>query len=215
MDQFPAFSDPLGYLLLEQDFETLHPECNLKLYVAWPKLSDFICNKISSKAKSRLNHVFTPDGIKVATFSLMPHLFPVITIRKGLLFGDNLGIHAMCGFIQSFRANYACRFCKLHRAISETICLENESVLRTRTSYAIDLALDNSSITGIKEECVFNAVNSFHVIDNAYVDIMHDVLEDLNYSVQMFDYGPTAQNKPPYTANDFATKTKLKMTASE
>ncbi|CAL1682707.1 unnamed protein product [Lasius platythorax] len=83
MDHFPAFSDSLGYLLLEQDFETLHPECNLKLYVAWPKLSDFICNKISSKAKSRLNHVFTPDGIKVATLSLMPHLFPVITIKKG------------------------------------------------------------------------------------------------------------------------------------
>ncbi|XP_071627532.1 uncharacterized protein [Temnothorax longispinosus] len=82
MDQFPAFSDPLGYLLLEQDFEILYPECNLKFYVAWPKLSDFICNKLSTKAKSRLNHVFTPDGIKAATLSLMPHLFPVITVKK-------------------------------------------------------------------------------------------------------------------------------------
>ncbi|EFN60891.1 hypothetical protein EAG_02219, partial [Camponotus floridanus] len=161
-----------------------------------------------------------------------------IYFMLGLLFGDNLGLHTMCRFLQSFRANYACRFCKLHRTFCETTCLEDETVLRTRTSYVTDLTLENSSLTGIKEECVFNEVNSFHVTDNAYVDIMHDVLEgiahydmipiinhfidigdfnlsDLNHSVQMFHYGPDVQNKPPYIDNDFATKSKLKMTASE
>lgn len=161
-----------------------------------------------------------------------------IYFMLGLLFGDNLGLHTMCGFLQSFRANYACRFCKLHRTLCETTCLEDEAVLRTRTSYATDVALKNSSLTGIKEKCVFNEIKSFHVIDNVYVDIMHDILEgiahydmipiishfidigdfnlsNLNYSVQMFDYGPGVQNKPPYIANDFATKSKLKMTASE
>lgn len=156
----------------------------------------------------------------------------------GLLSGDNLGLHAMCGLVESFHANYACRFCKLHRTLCETTCLEDESVLRTRTSYATDLALENISLTGIKEECVFNEVNSFHVIDNAYVDIMHDILEGiahydmipiishfidigdfnlsvLNQSVQMFHYGPYVQNKPPYISHGFATKSKLKMTASE
>ncbi|XP_039305725.1 uncharacterized protein LOC105204954 isoform X1 [Solenopsis invicta] len=156
----------------------------------------------------------------------------------GLLFGDNLGLHAMCGFVESFRANYTCRFCKLHRTISETTCLEDESVLRTRESYSADVALENVSLTGIKEECIFNTVTSFHVIDNIYVDMMHDIAEGiahydmipiinnfinigdfnlagLNYSLQMFDYGLDAQNKQPCIADDFATKSKLKMTASE
>jgi len=42
------------------DFETLHPGCNLKLYIAWPKLSAFIIDKVKSKAKNRLDNVLTP-----------------------------------------------------------------------------------------------------------------------------------------------------------
>ncbi|XP_039310574.1 uncharacterized protein LOC120358896 isoform X1 [Solenopsis invicta] len=155
-----------------------------------------------------------------------------------LLLGDNLGLHAMCGFVESFRANYTCRFCKIHRNISQTTCLEDDYILRTRESYNVDLASANCSINGIKEECVFHAITSFHVVDNAYVDIMHDVLEGiahydmipitnhfiqigdftlsgLNYSLQMFHYGPSIQNKPPSISDDFATKNKFKMTASE
>lgn len=75
-------------------------------------------------------------------------------------------------------------------------------------------------------------------MDNTYVDMMHDILEGIahydmipiinhfimigdftlsgfNYALQMFDYGPNVQNKPPYINDDFATKSKLKMTASE
>jgi len=111
------------------------------------------------------------------------------------------------------------------RTLIETNCLEDDTVLRTCTSYATDVALENSAITRIKKQCVFNEVNSFHVSDNAYV--MHDILEsiahydmipiikhfieigdfslsNLNNSVQMFDYGPGVVNKPPYIANDFA-----------
>lgn len=51
------------YFKLEQDFETLYPEHNLKLYIAWPKLSDFITNRVSSIAKKRLNNVLTPGKI--------------------------------------------------------------------------------------------------------------------------------------------------------
>lgn len=87
----------------------------------------------------------------------------------------------MCGFVESFRANHTCRFCKIHRTISHTTCLEDESILRTYELYNMDLALANSSLTGIKQECVFNAITSFHVIDNAYVDILHDILEGIAY----------------------------------
>jgi len=161
-----------------------------------------------------------------------------INFVLGLVLGDNLGLHAICGFLESFRANYTCRFCKLHRTMSQTTCLEDESILRTHALYNMDLALANSSLSGIKEECVFNTITSFHVIDNVYVDIMHDILEGiahydmipiinhfiqigdftlsaLNYSLQMFDYGPSVQNRPPCITDDFATKSKFKMTASE
>ncbi|KAL6434729.1 hypothetical protein ACFW04_006217 [Cataglyphis niger] len=155
--------------------------------------------------------------------------FHKIYFVLGLLLGDSLGLHAI--------------FCKIHRNISQTTCFEDKSIFRTRALYNMDLTLANSSLSGIKEECVFNAISSFHVIDNVYVDIMHDILafyfiegvsyydmipiinyfiqigdftlSGLNYSLQMFDYGPSVQNKPPCIADDFATKSKFKMTASE
>ncbi|XP_067213606.1 uncharacterized protein [Linepithema humile] len=83
MIQFPALSDPLGYILLEKDFETLYPDRNLKLYVAWQKISNFVINKVTSKLKNRFDDVFTRDGEKIVTLFLMPYLFPVNTIRNG------------------------------------------------------------------------------------------------------------------------------------
>ncbi|XP_011688830.1 PREDICTED: uncharacterized protein LOC105450593 [Wasmannia auropunctata] len=83
MNQFPALSDPLGYVLLEKDFETLHPDCSLKLYAAWQKISDFVINKVPPKLKNRFDNVFTTDGKKIVTLFLLPHLFPVNTIRNG------------------------------------------------------------------------------------------------------------------------------------
>lgn len=78
----------------------------------------------------------------------------------------------MCGFVESFRVNYTCRFCKIHRNISQTTCFEDESIFRTRALYNMDLTLANSSLSKIKEECVFNAISSFHVIDNMSISCM-------------------------------------------
>ncbi|XP_011859354.1 PREDICTED: uncharacterized protein LOC105556851 [Vollenhovia emeryi] len=60
MYQFPALSDPSGFVLLENDFETLYPDHKLKLYVNWPKLSSFVMNKVTTKLKNRFNDVFLP-----------------------------------------------------------------------------------------------------------------------------------------------------------
>jgi len=57
----------LFYFKLEEDFGTLYPEKNLKFYVAWPKLSDFIINRVNAKDKSRLGNVSTSG--KVLTIS--------------------------------------------------------------------------------------------------------------------------------------------------
>lgn len=95
-------------------------------------------------------------------------------------------------------------------------------------------------MTGIKEPCIFNEINSYHVTSNYTVDVMHDVLEGichydfllilnhyeknvesfsldiLNFRLLMFDFGPVdASNRPPQISRDNLKKNKLKMTASE
>lgn len=59
------------YVKLEQDFETLYPNHNLKLYVAWPKLSEFIINRVNSKVKTRLDKVSTPGEISHSDIVIM------------------------------------------------------------------------------------------------------------------------------------------------
>lgn len=49
---------------------------------------------------------------------------------------------------------------------------------------------------------------------NNLIEVGDITLSGLNYS-QMFDYGPSVQNKPPCITHDFATKNKLKITSSE
>ena len=44
-------------------------------------------------------------------------------------------------------------------------------------SYDEDVSKQNASETGIKQECVYNKLPSFHVSDNVYCDLMHNILE--------------------------------------
>lgn len=59
------------YFKLEQDFETLHPESHLKLYISWPKLSQFVTDRVNSKAKKRLDNVVTPGKILMSHFTMI------------------------------------------------------------------------------------------------------------------------------------------------
>lgn len=157
----------------------------------------------------------------------------------GLLTGDNLGVHSMCGFVESFSANFMCRFCKVSKIVTEVQCIEDKSLLRTSENYYNDLAIKNTKLTGIKEECVFNVVPSINIIEMPFVDEMHDCLEGvahysmiailkhflqldrlflemLNCRMSMFNYGPyDSLNKPPIIIPETLEKNKLKMTASE
>lgn len=38
-----------------------------------------------------------------------------ILFKLGLILGDNLGLHSILGFVESFVANYHFRFCKTHK----------------------------------------------------------------------------------------------------
>lgn len=50
-------------------------------------------------------------------------------------------------------------------------------LLRTVQSYTLDVLQNNYSNTGIKEECIFNKINNFHICENIIVDVMHDLSE--------------------------------------
>lgn len=100
-----------------------------------------------------------------------------IYIKCALVIGDNLGVHEICGFVKSFVANHPCRFCKasLNQIRYQTV--EDKQLLRTVSEYANDLQKNNVSITGLTEICVWNQLDSFHVLQNMSCDIMHDVFE--------------------------------------
>ncbi|XP_052129168.1 uncharacterized protein LOC127750760 [Frankliniella occidentalis] len=70
----------------------------------------------------------------------------------GLILGDNLGLNGILGFVECFTANFCCR---------------------------MTFAVDNYRLTGLKEDCAFNALQAFHATVNIAGDVLHDVEEGL------------------------------------
>lgn len=157
-----------------------------------------------------------------------------------LLFGDNVGFHSITGLVESFSANFFCRFCKQHRLVTQIQTREDPEKLRTVRGYEADVLINDYSKTGIRSECIWHVLKSFHIILNPYVNIMHDFLErvchyvlcvvlyeivifhkflfiiTLNERIQFFNYGPDSRNKPSIiTLDHIKEKRKLKMNASE
>lgn len=109
----------------------------------------------------------------------------VVHFVLGLIVGDNLGVNTVLGF-GGFSSNHFCRFCKEHKTSTQSSCGANASHLRTVTNYETDIAINNFSLTGIHEMCVFHSLNSFHVTSNFSVDVMHDVFEGIcHYDLQL------------------------------
>lgn len=93
------------------------------------------------------------------------------------IIGDNLGLYSMLGFVENFNSFYYCRFCNSHKRDMSNNIVEDERTVRTKVNYEIDHQLDNISMTGVKENSVWNKLLNFHVTENYSVDIMHDLLE--------------------------------------
>ncbi|KAI4454099.1 hypothetical protein MML48_scaffold00000237 [Holotrichia oblita] len=194
----------------------------------------FGSNMIFSKLVDELNKLFD-EGI------IVKHLNGTLKIRflLALVLGDNLGLNTIMGFVESFRANSYCRFCKCRRNETEQLTTENQQLRRDKTNYKNDLKLANPSATGIKEECILNQVRLFHATENFCVDIAHDIFEGialfdfqellyqfiivdkfftidiLNYQLKYFDYGKQNINKPPLLTLDNVNKKKFNMSCAE
>lgn len=100
-----------------------------------------------------------------------------IYFQIALILGDNLGIHSILGFVESFSANRSCRFCRCHMSDIDIICHERQCELRNSENYNDDVLLNDLSSTGIKEECILNSMPNYDVCSNIAVDVMHDLLE--------------------------------------
>lgn len=156
-----------------------------------------------------------------------------------LLLADNLGLYSITGFTESFNANFYCRFCKEHKEVMKRQVRENVLLLRNKENYEADVLINNVSLTGIKDRCVWNELQTYHVITNLVADLMHDflegvchydlcpimkelisikgyfTLETLNDRIQNFDYGPDIGNKSSIITLEHIEREKLKMSASE
>jgi hypothetical protein len=97
---------------------------------------------------------------------------------------DNLGAHSIFGFLESFTADYYCRFCTAKKEDTQHHYMASYFVGRTREHVdscvaRLGTAGYNPSLTGIKSLCILNDLTYFHCTDQSTVDCMHDVLEGI------------------------------------
>lgn len=108
---------------------------------------------------------------------------------KGTIFcvsADNLAAHALGGFLESFRADYVCRFCMATSEQFQKDGVKNEQFVK-RTKGSHDLHVQNvlqdkslSSQFGVKGDCVLqNSLDYFHPITGFPPDLLHDLLEGI------------------------------------
>nr|XP_049693403.1 uncharacterized protein LOC126053965 [Helicoverpa armigera] len=155
--------------------------------------------------------------------------------RLGLILGDNLGIHSIAGFNETFSSNFPCRICNVSKENLKDQLFENVNLLRNSENYNAQLLLNSSSHTGIKEKCVWLSVTNFSLFDQLGVDIMHDILEGvakyimsfiivkytselkyftfktLNDRMEHFDFGPDSSSRPC----QIITNNVIRLSASE
>lgn len=112
------------------------------------------------------------DGINVSIGDDTKRVyFPLL-----LIVGDNLGLNSVLGFSESFSADYFCRFCVTHRENTKVEVNSNNFISRTIENYNIH---SNERSHGVKERCIWNNLENFHVTSNVYCDLMHDFLEGI------------------------------------
>lgn len=90
--------------------------------------------------------------------------------------GDNLGLNTILGFSKSFNSSHCCRICLVSKKDIQKQVREDINIIRTIQNYTTHC---EENMFGIQENCVFNAIPSFHVTENLSVDPMHDLLEGI------------------------------------
>ncbi|XP_032458006.1 uncharacterized protein LOC116738689 [Nasonia vitripennis] len=168
------------------------------------------------------------------------NVLTVFKFQTVLIVGDNLGLNAIYGMVESFKANCYCRICTADSFECSQFCTENKKLLRTQGNYCSDVMRGKTNETGLKEQCVFNQLRNYHFVVNKSVDFMHDVLEgvciyvirailnDLIFESKLFtleylnlrikefvSYSDDTNQPPPIALNRLKGKLNLKFSAAE
>lgn len=83
----------------------------------------------------------------------------------GLILGENLGLHSIIGFTESYSSNFPCRICTIRKEDMRIQCYANDTLLGYTEQYDAHLLQNDVSATGIREECVWFDVNNFSLFD--------------------------------------------------
>lgn len=170
-------------LLKDSEFSKL---CNIfpccltrSCFLSYGTLSNFraLCNELKE----------LENGIEIKTEK---GVFKIHLVLASLA-GDNLGLNTIMGFTRSFSANTFCRICTSSKEITKTQVTEDKNTLRNENNYLENLLENDVSKTGVRESCVFNSLDYFHVTDCVSVDMMHDLFEgichvELGYILDFF-----------------------------
>ncbi|XP_056289148.1 uncharacterized protein LOC130205674 [Pseudoliparis swirei] len=142
--------------------------------------------------------------------------------------GDNLGLHCLFGFVQSFVARYCCRFCLADKEDFQTEFTEDSPkiTMRTQALHAEHCQQMETNprlpyVMGVKQSCLLNSLQYFNTCEHFSVDIMHDILEgvaqfemkliilhvidqyttskEVDRRIKSFNYGYMEQNNKPPT----------------
>jgi len=117
----------------------------------------------------------TEKGIEIVVNDVTHQVYFITS----LILGDNLGLNSICGFTSSFKNSHFCRVCYVGSDKVHCLCSENPLILRTVHQYERDILnlKITSRTTGLKEKCIFNKLDFFHIIKNYNFDVMHDLFE--------------------------------------
>lgn len=164
-----------------------------------------------------------------------------------LFIGDNLAVHTIGGFLESFsHAQRVSLYCLCSSDDIQDRFTVKECTLRTSEEYDAQIRdLERSGFhqplcnsVGIKSECPFNALSSFHIVHNAPPDIAHDIyecllpivisavppkfikdktlnLDQINKSITTFPYAQEDSQNPPQSLSCKNGTIKCSQTAKE
>lgn len=249
----------LPVLLYFDDFETANP---LGSHAGVYKLGAVYCSILSipPEYNSRLENIFLTllfhslDRIKFGSQAIFNYIISelkelhqnginitvngetvTVYFQLVVITGDNLGVHSICGLVESFNAQYFCRFCTSTKIETTTQVCEINAKLRLKHEYD-DHA--QKKIFGIKETCIWHEIPNFNIYENVTCDVMHDLfegvhrydmaqiisklisdkyftLETLNSRIQYFKYDSCDKNIPPPIKIDHINNGYIVMSAAE
>jgi hypothetical protein len=199
-DFFERHPNALQLLLYNDDIEVANP-LGAKASVHKLSMYYFTLANMPSYMNSQLKHIHLAAcalSADVARYGhskiLKPLLDDIKLLEKGVEFNlphgtytvygtvvclvaDNLAANGVLGFVESFSANYYCRFCKMSKTDCQDSCRQSCALLRFTEDHTLDVATCDVAKTGVKAISALDCLSHFESVESFTPDVMHDILE--------------------------------------